>query len=382
MYVERKLDILGVLSRKSVFLFGPRQCGKSTLIDHVLEGAHVFDLLSSETFLRLSSDSGFIERTCTDDNVIVIDEIQKLPMLLDEVHRLIERRGKRFLLTGSSARKLRRKGVNLLGGRARVKRLHPFSAVEIGDSFDLDRAVNHGLLPSVWFSDEPDEDLSDYIDEYLRQEIIAEGATRNLPAFSRFLEVAALSNGRQIDYSSISRDAKVPRTTVQEYFRILKETLLADEVPVWKGGRGRKTVETSKFYLFDPGVVRKLTRRRQVVPGTAEYGQFFETWVHHEIRCYLDSKTRNGEMTYWRTPGGTEVDFVVGNAAIEVKSSERVDSKDIRGLKAISEEGDFARRIVVCRESLPSVVDGVDVLPANAFIERLWNGEIIDVDSL
>lgn len=377
MYVNRKLDLNAVLAKKSVFLFGPRQCGKSTLIDHSIVGAHVFDLLSSETFLRLSTDPSFIERACTDDRIIVIDEIQKLPSLLDEVHRLIERKGKRFLLTGSSARKLRRSGVNLLGGRARVKRLHPFSAIEIGEPFDLERAVNIGLLPSVWFSDEPDEELCDYIDEYLRQEIISEGAARNLPAFSRFLEVAALSNGQQIDYSSISRDAKVPRTTVQEYFRVLKETLLADEVPVWRGGKGRKTVETSKFYLFDTGVVRRLSRRCPVVPGTAEFGQLLETWVHHELRCYLDNRTRNGEIAYWRTPGGTEVDFVVGNTAIEVKSAEHIASGDLRGLKAIAQEGDFAHRVVVCRERLPSVRDGIEILPVQEFIARLWRDELV-----
>ena len=200
MYIQRNLDFTEALKRKSVFLFGPRQCGKSSLVDHVLPDAHIFDLLSAETLIRLSRDPSYIEKSCNDGRIVVIDEIQKLPSLLDEVHRLIERRGFRFLLTGSSARKLRREGVNLLGGRARIKRLHPFSASELREEFDLDRAVNFGLLPSIFFSSEPEEDLADYVDEYLRQEIIAEGATRNLPAFSRFLEIAALSNGEQIDY--------------------------------------------------------------------------------------------------------------------------------------------------------------------------------------
>lgn len=379
MYIDRNLKLIEVLKRKSVFLFGPRQCGKSSLVSHDLADAHLFDLLSSDTLIRLSSDPGYIEKTCTDGRIIVIDEIQKLPSLLDEVHRLIERRGFRFLLTGSSARKLRRKGVNLLGGRARVKRLHPFSASELKDLFDLDRAVNYGLLPPVVFSDEPEEDLADYIDEYLRQEIIAEGATRNLPAFSRFLEIAACANGEQIDYSAISRDAQVPRSTVQEYFRILKETLLADEVPVWKRGGKRKTVETSKFYLFDSGVARRLSRRRETSAGTPEYGHLFETWVHHELRCYLDARVRDGEISYWRTSAGVEVDFVVGNAAIEVKSASRIDRHDLRSLKAISEEGHFDRRIIVCREPKTAHVDGIDILPAREFVERLWKDEIVDI---
>lgn len=376
-YVDRKLDLSAVLSHKSVFLFGPRQCGKSSLLDHTLKDARVFDLLSSETFLNLSSNPKYLESCCTDDRPVVIDEIQKLPGLLDEVHRLIERKGLRFVLTGSSARKLRQRGVNLLGGRARVKRLHPFSAVELGCEFNLDRAVNYGLLPSVWFSEEPDEDLADYVDEYLRQEIIAEGATRNLPAFSRFLEVAALSSGEQIDYTSIANDAKVPRTTVQEYFRILKETLLADEVPVWKQGIRRKTVETAKFYLFDTGVSRRLSRRQPVVPLTQEYGHLFEAWVQHELRSYLDCTTRDGMIEYWRTTNGTEVDFVVGSCAIEVKSGNRIAQGDLKGLKAIVDEGKFAHRVVVCRESTPRIVDGIEILPYQDFINRLWSGDLI-----
>lgn len=379
MYIERNIDINKTLSRKSVFLFGPRQSGKSSLIRQTLPKANVFDLLKADTFLRLSQNPQYIEQVCTGEQPIVIDEIQKLPSLLDEVHRLIEERGFKFLLTGSSARKLRREGVNLLGGRARIRRLHPFSASELGREFDLDRAVNFGLLPPIWFSDEPEEDLADYLDEYLRQEIIAEGATRNLPAFSRFLEVAALCNGEQIDYSAISRDAQVPRSTVQEYFRILKETLLADEVPVWKKGLKRKTVETDKFYLFDSGVARRLSRRMPVVPGTPEYGHLLETVVHHELRSYLDLRVRDGRLSYWRTAAGVEVDFVVGDAAIEVKSADHVSRMDFRGLNAISEEGEFSHRVVVCREPCARIEDGIEILPYGEFVSRLWSDGLVDL---
>ena len=382
VYIDRKLDIGQVLAEKSVFLFGPRQCGKSSLIRETIHSAYYFDLLKSDTFLRLSQNPLYLEQTGGADKPMVIDEIQKLPNLLDEVHRLIEERGFRFLLTGSSARKLRKKGVNLLGGRARVKRLHPFSAAELGDLFELDHAVNFGMLPSVWFAGEPEEDLADYIDEYLRQEVIAEGATRNLPAFSRFLEIAALSNGEQIDYSSISRDAQVPRSTVQEYFRILRETLLADEVPVWKRGTKRRTVETGKFYLFDPGVARRMSGRRRVVRGTPEYGHLLETLVHHELRSYLDWRIRDGRISYWRTPAGVEVDFVIGNVALEVKSSESVSAGDLRGLKAIAEEGAFAHLVVVCLEPRPRIDAGVEILPYREFIERLWSGSLLDPDSV
>ena len=382
MEIARNIDIASVLAKKSVFLFGPRQCGKSWLVDHTLKDVHVIDLLSSEMFLRLSQHPEQLEQFGADGLPIVIDEIQKLPGLLDEVHRLIEKKGYRFLLTGSSARKLRKKGVNLLGGRARVRRLHPFSAFELKEKFSLERAINFGLLPAVWFSDEPEEDLADYIDEYLRQEIIAEGATRNLPAFSRFLEVAALANGEQIDYASISRDAQVPRSTVQEYFKILQETLLADEVAVWKRGVKRKTVETAKFYLFDTGVARRLTRRREVVEGTPEYGHLFETLVHHELRAYLDARIRDGVINYWRTQSGTEVDFVVGTVAIEVKGKTVVDKRDLNGLRAIAEEGPFDHRIVVSREPLSRAQDGVEILPYGDFIDRLWSDSLIDVSTV
>jgi len=380
MEIARNLDVKSVLDHKSVFLFGPRQCGKSWLIDHTLSDFHLLDLLSTDTFLRLSQHPELLEQIGSDGKPIVIDEIQKLPGLLDEVHRLIERRGFRFLLTGSSARKLRKRGVNLLGGRARVKRLHPFSASELQEKFDLNRAVNYGMLPPVWQSTEPEEELADYIEEYLRQEIIAEAATRNLPAFSRFLEIAALANGEQIDYAAISRDAQVPRSTVQEYFRILKETLLADEVPVWRRGLRRKTVETAKFYLFDSGVARRLSRRRVTEPETSEYGHLFETLVHHELRSYLDVRTRDGEISYWRTPAGVEVDFVVGDVAIEVKSSKCVGRSDCSGLRAIAEEGSFSHRIVVCREPFARVEDGIEILPYGEFISRLWSDCIIKLD--
>ena len=382
MYIERNIDINKTLSRKSVFLFGPRQSGKSSLIRQTLPKANVFDLLKADTFLRLSQNPQYIEQVCTGEQPIVIDEIQKLPSLLDEVHRLIEERGFKFLLTGSSARKIRREGVNLLGGRARIRRLHPFSASELGREFDLDRAVNFGLLPPIWFSDEPEEDLADYLDEYLRQEIIAEGATRNLPAFSRFLEVSALANGEQIDYTSVSRDAQVPRSTVQEYFKILQETLLADAVAVWKRGVKRKTVETAKFYLFDTGVIRRLTRRSRVVEGTPEYGHLFETLVHHELRAYLDTRIRDGVINYWRTQSGTEVDFIVGNVAIEAKGTKLVDKHDLKGLGALAEEGCFDHRIVVSREPLARTQDGVEILPFGDFIDRLWRDELIDVSTV
>jgi predicted AAA+ superfamily ATPase len=377
MYIDRKLDIASVVAKKSCFLFGPRQCGKSSLVRKTLPDAHILDLLSGDTYTRLSRNPGYIEEICRDSRPIVIDEIQKLPILLDEVHRLIETKGMKFLLTGSSARKLRKSGVNLLGGRARVRHLHPFSAAELGDKFNLNYALNNGLIPGIWDSDDPEEDLAGYVSLYLEQEIMAEGATRNLPAFSRFLEVAALSNGEQINYQSISSDAQVPRSTIQEYFKILKDTLIATEVPVWKKGRSRKTVETSKFYLFDTGVTRRLQGRKSIVRGTPEYGYAFESWIMHELSAYLSACRRDSEISYWRTRTNLEVDFIVnGEIAIETKTTRNVVRDDLKGLRAIAEEGSFRQRIVVSDEPLEREVEGVLILPWRVFIDRLWAGEL------
>lgn len=376
MYVARKLDIASVLKNKSCFLFGPRKCGKTSLVRATLPDARVFDLLSGDTFMRLSRNPNYIDETCVDGRPVVIDEIQKMPSLLDEVHRLIEEKGLRFLLTGSSARKLRKGGVNLLGGRARVRNLHPFSAAELGDSFNLGRALNHGLIPGIWDSDDPDEDLSGYVLLYLEQEILQEGATRNLPAFSRFLEVAALSNGGQINYQSIASDAQVARSTVQEYFKILKDTLLAREIPVWRKGRSRKTVETAKFYLFDTGVVRRLQGRHDFAVGTAEYDHAFESWILHELCAYADAFRREAEIAYWRTRTNLEVDFIVdGSVAIETKTTQNATKDDLRGLRAIGDEGTFRHRILVDCEPRPREMDGISVIPWRTFIDRLWSGE-------
>ena len=377
MYIARKLDVASVLKSKSCFLFGPRQCGKSSLVRETMPDAHIFNLLSGDTFAHLARNPNYIDETCRDEKPIVIDEIQKMPGLLDEVHRLIEEKGKRFLLTGSSARKLRRGGVNLLGGRARMRNMHPFSASELGDRFNIDRAVNIGLVPGIWISGEPDEDLAGYVSLYLEQEIMQEGATRNLPAFSRFLEVAALSNGEQINYQSIASDAQIPRSTVQEYFKILKDTLLAREVPVWRKGRSRKTVETAKFYLFDTGVARRLSGRKKLVRGTPEYGHAFECWVMHEIATYADAFRRDAEIAYWRTRTNLEVDFVVnGEVAIEAKTTGSATKNDLKGLRAIGDEGSFRHRILVADEPRPREIDGIAILPWREFIDRLWSGNL------
>ncbi|HLF15174.1 MAG TPA: AAA family ATPase, partial [Bacteroidota bacterium] len=255
----RFLSVEDLLREKSHFLLGPRQTGKTSLVTRTLHNVRVFDLLDSSVFLDLSRDPGRLESELTPaDRYIVIDEIQRLPSLLHEVHRLIEKRKIRFLLTRSSARKLRRGGVNLLGGRAREKYLYPFTRGELGKHFSLEKALSSGLLPPIYFSSSARTDLDAYAGLYLREEIVAEAATRNVPAFSRFLKIAAQCNGTIVNYTNIGNDAQVPRTTVYEYFEILKDTLIIHELQAWKKSKKRKPLVSSKYYFFDVGVVSSL----------------------------------------------------------------------------------------------------------------------------
>ena len=375
VYIERSLNLPDMLKRKSFFLLGPRQTGKTSLVRHTLKGVKVYDLLDTSLFIDLSRKPGLIAEELTPgDRIVVIDEIQRLPLLLNEVHRLIESRGIRFLLTGSSARKLRSKGVNLLGGRARMKYLHPLTFRELGRDFDLKRAVERGLLPSIYFSDDPRADLRAYAGVYLQQEVIAEGATRNIPAFSRFLKVAALCNGTIINFTNVANDSQVPRTTVYEYFEILKDTLILHELPAWRRSIKRKPLASSKYYFFDVGVVSEL-QGREFRPGTPEFGEAFETLIMHELRSYIDYG-HDEPLNYWRSTSGFEVDFILGNhTAIEVKAKENVSANDLKSLRALSEEKKLKNYICVCLCSRARKTDGISIVPYRTFLENLWSGK-------
>ena len=373
-YIDRALNLSALLEKKSYFLFGPRQTGKTSLIQHTLKGVRVYDLLDTSIYLALSQNPGRIGQELTPkDHVVVIDEIQRLPGLLNEVHRLIETRRIRFLLTGSSARKLRRGGVNLLGGRARTKYLYPFTYKELGETFDLTRVVKSGLLPSIYFSDNPKADLEAYAGSYLQEEIVAEGAVRNLPAFSRFLKVAALCNGQIVNFTNVSNDAQVARTTVYEYFDILKDTLIVYELPAWRKSKKRKPLASSKYYFFDVGVVSMLQGRR-FRPGTPEFGEAFETYLMHELTSY--SHYISGEtISYWRSTSGFEVDFIVGDhTAVEVKAKENLSAYDLKPLQALAEEKKLKRYLCVSLEPRMRKIGDVTVLPYKEFLEALWSG--------
>ena len=375
--IPRFFDARAVLRQRSCFLFGPRQTGKSTLVRQQLAGLPTYNLLDQALFARLSREPGLIREALTPGTeVVVIDEIQRLPALLNEVHLMIEEHGVRFFLTGSSARSLRRKGVNLLGGRAWSRTLHPFVRRELGTRFRLSRALEFGLLPGVYFSPAPAEDLAAYAGDYLREEVASEALVRNIGAFSRFLEVAGLAHGEMINFASLASDSQVPASTVREYYAILKDTLIAHEVPAFAATLKRKAVATAKYYLFDIGLARHLQGRRGLAPRTPDYGSAFESFLFQEVKAFCDYH-RLKTPCYWRSKSNFEVDFVFENVAVESKAKAVVGQRDLRGLRALREEGLLRGYLLVCMEREPRIVDGIRILPWELFLDELWDGTLL-----
>ena len=378
---QRALDLRTLVEDRSVFLFGPRQTGKSTLVRRTFPEAAVYDLLEADTYRQLSAYPEHLRQTLEPGRrVVVIDEIQKCPPLLDEVHLLIERDPSlRFVLTGSSARKLKRGGANLLAGRARVARLHPLVSAEVEGDRLLDR-LNRGGLPAFLDAREPRQDLRAYVGTYLQEEIQAEGLTRSIGNFGRFLDVAGLTNGEQINFTAVASDAGLAPSTVREHYRILEDTLVGDQLPPFRRTRTRKAVATARFYFFDVGVANTLRRTGLIEPGSDAYGRALEHLVFLELRAWLDYRGRDDPLTYWRSRSQLEVDFVVGDAvAIEVKAKSRVAARDYRGLRALAEEIRLRRKLVVCNEPRRRRDDdGVEIVPVGLFLDALWAGSVIE----
>lgn len=384
-YRDRAVAVDAALAQRSVFLFGPRQTGKSSYVREQLNSRPTltYNLLDSGLRLKLLANPAAMRQEIEARNlrncVVYIDEIQKCPELLDEAQLLIDERGIRFLLTGSSARKLKRAGTNLLGGRARTQHFHPFVYPEVESDPDLlERVMSRGLIPPHYLSMSPDEDLGSYVNTYLTEEISAEGQARNLPAFARFLQTAALMNTKMMNYSNVASDAQVPRQTVRMWFQILSDTLLGYELQPYTASMKRKAIESPKYYFFDTGVVRALRRLPPVAPESADFGEFFEHYIFMELRAWVDYRMPSARLAYWRSRSGFEVDFVVDETfAVEVKSAVNAQEKHLSGLRALREEGKFSRFILVCREDRPRRVDGIDILPWREFLSRLWAGEFV-----
>ena len=368
---------------ETFFLWGPRQAGKSTLLRGCYPDAYWVDLLNSEVFRRYLDHPEYLRQELAAaaplaGRQIVIDEVQKVPALLDEVHWLIENRGLHFALCGSSARKVRRGAANLLGGRAVRYELRGLTAGELGAAFDLSRMLNHGYLPRIYQAARPRRLLDAYIADYLREEVAAEGLVRNLPAFSGFLDAAALSDGEMVNFSNIARECGVSSPTAKAYFEILNDTLLGRWLTAYRRRRKRRVIGAPKFYFADVGVVNRLIRRGELTPGSPLYGKAFENWVFHELSAGIEYQEWDLELTYWRLPSGIEVDFVLGDmeVAVEAKASARITRDHLRGLRTLMEEHPgVRRRIVVCLEPRARRTDdGIDILPAADFIRRLGQG--------
>ncbi len=341
------------------------------------ENAEFIDLLQTNIFADYASRPSLLrERFSETPKKIIIDEVQKLPALLDEVHWLIENRGISFLLTGSSARKLKRGRSNLLGGRAWHRELHPLSLFEIGN-WDLNRVINNGLIPSHYLSDHPAEELRAYAADYLKEEIADEALSRNVPGFSEFLRIAAINSSELLNHTNIARDCGVSAKSVRNYFSILEDTMLGYRLLPWKKSRTRRMIQTEKFYLFDTGVTNFLSHRVPS-PGTPEFGKSFEQLVLMELIAYRACRQPDMEIRFWRTSTGQEVDFVLNDqeTAIEVKAG-RVHDSDCRHLFALSEDAATRKKIIVTLEEHPRSLNGVDVLPLKDFVDRLWSGAIV-----
>ena len=365
----------------SVFLWGARQVGKSTLVKKLFPDAKVYDLLKSDEYSRLLRKPQLLREeliSYDETKIVIIDEIQKIPSLLDEVHWLIVNRGIRFILCGSSARKLKRVGTNLLGGRALPVMLFPFVSAEISD-FNLFRAINNGMIPRHYMVQNPQKRLEAYIGVYLKEEIQEEAVVRQLSSFNRFLDVAAQCDGEMINYTNIAQDCGVSATTIKEYFNILEQTLIGYMIPAFTLSKQRRAITTKKFYYFDVGVVNYLLNRSNLQPGSIDFGHAFEHFMIQEIVAYLSYYEKREKLSYWRTANGYEVDAIIGDArvAIEFKSSEEVQSKHTKGLKAFEEDFPDARKIIVSLDCNKRILNGIEVIPALEFLQMLWNGDII-----
>ncbi len=364
------------MAAKSHFLFGPRATGKSWLIRNQLKNAQIFDLLDTATYDRLLRRPSALGEEIK-NNLVVIDEIQKIPRLLDEVHKLIEDKKIKFLLTGSSARKLKHGGANLLAGRARNLQMFPLTTQEISD-FDLLKYCRCGGLPIIYQSDDPWADLREYVHLYLKEEITAEAIVRRVDHFARFLDVIGHTSGEEINYEQISSDSGVPSRTVANFVEILKDTLLAFELLPYKQTRKRKATSKSKLYLFDVGVANYLAGRKEILFRSEAFGKAFEHFIVQEIRAYMGYSKQDDPLMYWRTVGGTfEVDCLIGEKlAIEIKGADKYNPQMLRGLLELKAEKKIKKYFLVTRDPVARTVDGIQIIPYTDFLGQLWNGSL------
>ncbi|MGC9451262.1 MAG: ATP-binding protein [Oceanipulchritudo sp.] len=382
MDLYKRLLHLPAAATETFFLWGARQAGKSSLLRRSYRDAVWIDLLKADVFRRYTTRPETLREELEQNKspFVVVDEVQKVPALLDEIHWLHENRGIQFALCGSSARKLKRGHGNLLGGRAVRFELYGLCAKELGGDFNLQRMLSHGTLPRVYNSAQPQRLLNAYVGEYLREEVMAEGLVRNLPPFSEFLNAAALGDTEQVNFTNIARELGVSRETVRGYYGILSDTLLATLLPVYRKRPKRRLSIAEKFYFHDVGVVNFLARRGKPEPGSEAFGKAFENWVFHELRCYNQYAERFAQFSFWRLSTGVEVDFTVNDleCAVECKSGIAIRDHHLKGLRELKKEHPACgRRVVVCREPASrKTADGIEILSVQDFLEQLWEGRL------
>lgn len=374
--IPRYLQLSQLTTRKSVMLFGPRSTGKSFWIKQQLPDCVYIDLLKSVERRRYIAEPSILGQVVKDNpqKLVVIDEIQLIPELLDEVHSLIEDTDTRFLLTGSSARKLKRSGANMLGGRARQYRLYPLCWWELksAEQFDLNRYLLYGGIPRIYLSDEPIEELSDYVDTYLNHEIKAEAVSRNILGFERFFQKAALCSGEEVNYSNVASDIQLSGPTVRQYFEVLEDTLLGFYLTPWRGSK-RKAIQRAKFYFFDQGVTNFLTQIDSLPERSNLFGNAFESFIVRELVTLCSYKRKRKDLYFWRTSTQDEVDLIIGDDyAIEIKSALKISKKDCRGLVKIRDDGFMGSRVIVSRDPIKRNIDGVEAWPFEDFLNQMW----------
>ncbi len=379
MYIRKQ--IFEGSANESLFLWGARQTGKSTLLKSLFPDSLWFDLLLSDVFERLQRNPSLLREiilAADSSKSVVIDEIQRIPTLLNEVHWMIVNKNIRFILSGLSPRKILKSGANLLGGRALRYELYPLISREIPD-FDLMKALNNGLLPRHYLSKNPKKLISAYIGSYLRDEIMAEAKIRNIVSFSRFLEMAAFSNGEIVNYTNIATDCGVSAPTVKEYFHILEDTLTGRFLPSFQKKPKRRVILAPKFYYFDVGIANYLLKRSKIERGSEIFGKAFEHFIYQEIFTHSSYSGLNYPVSYWRTASQIEIDFVLGDheAAIEVKSTEMANHRHLKGLKSFAEEYNVKKLILVSNDLYPRKIGTIWILPWQVFLQKLWDGDII-----
>ena len=384
-YIRRALKIEDLLEESSLFLFGPRMTGKTSYIENELQKKAILSItfLDGDTLDAFRRNPVLLRSMLNGktEGFVIIDEVQLFPPVLLDIQHIITHSDMQFLLTGSSARKLKKSGSNLLGGRAGIVSMHPLVWKEIKDrNPDLDSIFATGMLPKVFLARSYQTQLRNYVRGYLDKEIAPEGERRDLGVFSNFLMFAASENTELMNFSNVSRDIGMSADTIKEWYQILVDTFIGYYLRPYRKGSKRTPVNTSKFYFFDVGVARVAARMPVPSETMTEYGKMFENYIFMELKAYIDYNMTDDELYFWRTREGYEVNFVIENkVAIEVKTARNITNKELKGLRAFMDENAVKDYIIVCRELFERTTeDGIKIVPWKIFLDKLWNNEIIN----